>query len=105
MSNASLFAADRATHLKVVLVGLFASTAFLWSMIGLTPRVERLPIQFEKEIQGAALQANASRYRSCSDSDTVIVARDFRSLAKGGDNTEGASCSKLAQLDPPIRFR
>lgn len=62
MNNASLYAADRATHLRVVAVGLFAPTVLLALMLGLTSRAEAPPIQSVRYIQELTIQAKASQH-------------------------------------------
>lgn len=99
MNNASLYSADRATYLRVVVLGLLASTMFLALMIGLTQRVEDPPIQYAKQIQGRTIQASANQYRACDEFGANIVTGEIRRFAPGVDNAGDASCSKLAQLD------
>lgn len=99
MNNASLYSADRATYLRVVVLGLLASTIFLALMIGLTQRVKGPSIRSAKQIQGWTIQASTSQYRACDEFGTNIVTGESRQFAPGVDNAGDAPCSKLARLD------
>jgi predicted kinase len=70
MNNATIFAADRATHVKIVVVALFASIAVL--LVGITAR-NTTAADATARIQAAGPAVKAGKPMALSHSNTTAI--------------------------------